>query len=390
VIFSVAHYPANQGVINLNDRLKNHRFYRGCLRRFMVYLFLLLGLLVLVVGAEFLVRGAVALAEVARISPLVVGLTVVAFGTSAPELAVSAVSSLKGDSAIALGNVVGSNIFNVLLILGASAVIVPLSVSSQLVRLDVPIMIGASIFAWLAATDGSLGRGEAACMLLIFVMYTGWLIRAGRKESGTTAGDLVQPAKFSPQRMVINIAFLLLGLVLLVWGAKLLVDSATTIARSLGVSDIVIGLTIVAAGTSLPELATSIVAAIKGQRDIAVGNVVGSNVFNLLMVLATASVVSKSGVLVATEVLWFDIAVMLLTALLCWPIFFSHASVSRAEGVLMLFLYATYTALLIAASQQLPWAANAKTVFVFIVFPLVCVIVAGVAWRARSTTRQAS
>ena len=262
----------------------------------MVYLFLLLGLAVLVVGAELLVRGAVTLAEIARISPLVIGLTVVAFGTSAPELAVSTLSSLEGDSAIALGNVVGSNIFNVLLILGVSAVIVPLSVSSQLIRLDVPIMIGVSVFAWLAALDGSIGRGEAVCMLLMFATYTGWLIRAGRNEPRENVNESTQPSKPSLLRLLVNVLLLVMGLVLLVWGAKLLVDSATTIARSLGVSDVVIGLTIVAAGTSLPELATSIVAAIKGQRDIAVGNVVGSNVFNLLMVLSTASAVSKSGI----------------------------------------------------------------------------------------------
>ncbi|TWU39564.1 sodium:calcium antiporter [Novipirellula artificiosorum] len=161
----------------------------------MVYLFLVLGLVVLVIGAEFLVRGAVTLAEVARISPLVVGLTVVAFGTSAPELAVSTISGLKGDSAIALGNVVGSNILNVLLILGISAVIAPLSVSSQLIRLDVPIMIGVSVFVWLAAWDGSIGRGETVCMLLAFVTYTGWLIRSGRKETQALADDSTVTSK---------------------------------------------------------------------------------------------------------------------------------------------------------------------------------------------------
>ncbi|WP_417732109.1 calcium/sodium antiporter [Rosistilla oblonga] len=353
----------------------------------MDYLFLLLGLAVLVVGAELLVRGAVTLAEVARISPLVIGLTVVAFGTSAPELAVSTISSLHGDSAIALGNVVGSNILNVLLILGVSAVIVPLSVSSQLIRLDVPIMIGVSVFIWLAAVDGAIGRGEAVCMLLTFTCYTVWLIRAGRKESDGNADDSNQAPKPSLIRLSLNIAILLAGLALLVWGAKMLVDSATSIARSLGVNDIVIGLTIVAAGTSLPELATSVVAAIKGQRDIAVGNIVGSNVFNLLMVLATASVVSKSGISVAPEVLWFDVVVMVLTAILCLPIFVSHAAVSRAEGVVMLLLYATYTFLLLAASQQFPWASNVKSAFAFGFFPLVCIVVSCLAWRDRNNTK---
>ncbi len=353
----------------------------------MVYLFLLLGLLVLVVGAELLIRGAVTLAEVAKISPLVIGLTVVAFGTSAPELAVSTVSSLAGNSAIALGNVIGSNIFNVLLVLGLSALIVPLSVSSQLVRLDVPIMIAVSCLSWLAAFDGSIAHWEAICMLVMFMLYTGWLIRAGRIESLDNTDESIQPSTASLGKLLTNVVSLALGLVLLVWGAQLLVEAATTIARSWGVSEITIGLTIVAAGTSLPELATSIVAAVKGQRDIAVGNVVGSNVFNLLVVLAMASVVSKSGVTLAPDILSFDLVVMMLTALLCWPIFFSHATVSRAEGAVMLVLYASYTSLLIASSQQLAWASNAKSGFVFGLFPVTCLIVALLSWRSQRGTK---
>lgn len=227
-------------------------------------------------------------------------------------------------------------------------------------------------------------------MLLTFATYTGWLIRTGRKETQAPADDSTVTSKTTSTRLLMNVVLLVLGLVLLVWGAKLLVDSATTIAQSLGVSDIVIGLTIVAAGTSLPELATSVVAAIKGQRDIAVGNVVGSNVFNLLMVLATASVVSKSGVPVASEVLWFDVAAMVLTAILCWPIFLSRDTVSRGEGVVMLGLYATYMVLLVLASQQFSWAASGKSVFVFGVFPLVCVVVSWLAWRGRNSADDSS
>lgn len=345
----------------------------------MTYVLLLLGLAILVAGAELLVRGAVTLAEAARISPLVIGLTVVAFGTSAPELAVSSVSSLKGDAAIALGNVVGSNIFNVLLILGISAVIVPLSVSSQLVRFDVPIMIAASIVVWLAAYDGAIGRWEGGCMLAAFLFYTGWLIRAGRKESKPI--DLSVETPVSRRKLFANLGLLLVGLGLLVFGADLLVDSATVIARQFGVSDLVIGLTIVAAGTSLPELATSIVAAMRGQRDIAVGNIVGSNVFNLLMVLATASVLGTSGVSVSETVLWFDLAVMVYVAVLCWPIFLSHAVVSRGEGIVMLVLYLMYNGLLIGGAMQLEWVPTAKTSLVFGLLPIVCVIVSLVAWK---------
>ncbi len=355
----------------------------------MVYLWLLLGLFVLVVGAELLVRGAVSLAELARISPLVIGLTVVAFGTSAPELAVSSISSLKGDSAIALGNVVGSNIFNVLFILGLSALIVPLSVSSQLVKLDVPIMIIASIAAAMAAANGSISRFEGVIFLLCAVIYTAWLIRTGRKETANDESESTNSVAGKPiavSRFVtasVNIGLIVGGLVLLVWGAKLLVDSATTIARGFGVSDMVIGLTIVAAGTSLPELATSIVAALKGQRDIAVGNVVGSNVFNLLVVLSTASVLSSSGVPVPQSVLSFDVAFMVGVAILCWPIFLTQAVVSRWEGALMLVLYVAYTGLLIADSVQLSWATTGKSALVFAVLPLVIAIVIVIAWLQR-------
>ncbi|EMI16748.1 K+-dependent Na+/Ca+ exchanger related-protein [Rhodopirellula maiorica SM1] len=348
----------------------------------MTYVLLLLGLAILVLGAELLVRGAVTLAEAARISPLVIGLTVVAFGTSAPELAVSSVSSLKGDAAIALGNVVGSNIFNVLLILGVSAVIVPLSVSSQLVRFDVPIMIAASVVVWLAASDGTVQRWEGGGMLVAFLLYTGWLIRAGRKEPqpNDSQTDFAVPP-VSWRKWIGNLVMLLIGLGLLVVGADLLVDSATVIARQFGVNDLVIGLTIVAAGTSLPELATSIVAAIRGQRDIAVGNIVGSNVFNLLMVLATAAVVAADGVPVANSVLWFDLAVMLGVAVLCWPIFLSHAVVSRAEGIVMLLLYLFYNGLLIGGVMQSQWVSTAKNYLVFAAMPLVLVAVSYIAWK---------
>jgi cation:H+ antiporter len=298
----------------------------------MVYVWFVAGLVVLVVGAELLVRGAVVLAAAARISSLVIGLTVVAFGTSAPELAVSAISSLKGDAAIALGNVVGSNIFNVLFILGLSAIIVPLTVTSQLVRLDVPLMIAASCAAWLAAVDGAIDAWEAALMFVAFVTYTIWLIRMGENEteSSSKAAVNLRSQTIGISRIWGHLALVVVGLALLVLGARWLVAASIEIAQTFGVSDMIIGLTIVAAGTSLPELATSIVAALKGERDIAVGNVVGSNVFNLLAVLASASLVSKSGVEVNGTVLWFDLLFMVWVALLCWPMFKSHGMLSRA------------------------------------------------------------
>ena len=260
----------------------------------MTYVLLLVGLVILVVGAELLVRGSVTLASFAGVSPLIIGLTVVAFGTSAPELAVSSVSSLKGDSEIALGNVIGSNICNILLILGISAVIVPLAVSSQLVRLDVPVMIASSIAVWATAYDGAITRVEGILLFLSFILYTIYMIRKGRREEASrrsaieSAPDFKAHPTLSVGQGILNAIYILVGLGMLVLGAQLLVDSAVRIATEFGISEIVIGLTIVAIGTSLPELATSVVAAMKGQRDLAVGNAVGSNMFNLMIVLPAA------------------------------------------------------------------------------------------------------
>ena len=339
------------------------------------------GLVVLVIGADLLVRGAVVLASVAKIPPLVIGLTVVAFGTSAPELAVSAVSSYHGDSAIALGNVVGSNIINVLLILGLSAVIVPLAVSSQLIRSDVPIMIGVSVLVWLAAATGNIGRVQGVVALAAFIGYTAWLVYQGRRELAENDATDAPPATWLV--MLLNLLWLALGLAMLVVGARWLVDSATTIAQAWGVSEVVIGLTIVAAGTSLPELATSVVAATRGQRDIAVGNVVGSNVFNLMMVLPVAAIVSPVGLPIAPAIVWFDLGVMTWVAVLCLPIFVSDAAVSRAEGAVMLSLLLAYISLLIADSVSYPGVAGAKSLFVFAVLPVVCVLIGGRCWFSR-------
>lgn len=345
----------------------------------MTYILLAAGLVILVVGADCLVRGAVSLATLAKISPLVIGLTVVAFGTSAPELAVSAISSVKGDAAISLGNVVGSNLFNVLVILGLSAAIVPLSVSSQLVFLDVPLMIAASIAVCLAALDGVISFVEGVIMMVAFVAYTAFLIRVGRREASEPSSS--DDATFTWKSTFLSLAWLAAGLVGLVAGAHLLVDNASSIARGWGVSDMVIGLTIVAVGTSLPELATSIAAALKGQRDIAVGNVVGSNVFNLLMVLSTATILSPAGIVVSPSVLHFDLLAMMLVAVLCLPMFISHATVSRGEAILMLALYVGYTAILIGDATGIAGIPSAKQVFAFIALPIGILVVSVIARR---------
>jgi len=305
------------------------------------------GLLFLVAGAEALVKGASRLASAAGISPLVIGLTVVAFGTSAPEMAVSVISAWEGQYDLAIGNVVGSNIFNTLLILGLSALIVPLAVSQQLVRLDVPLMIVVSLAIVPLSWDGQIQRGEAALLFATIVAYTIFLIRQSRKETAAAA-DPSEPEEPATARFVaVNSTFIIGGLGLLVLGSQWLVDAAVAFAQSVGISERIIGLTIVAAGTSLPELATSVMASIRGERDIAVGNVVGSNIFNLLGVLGLSGMASSVGLAISASTLAFDIPVMILSAVVCLPLFFTGFRISRLEGAFFLVAYIAYTILLI-------------------------------------------
>lgn len=317
----------------------------------MEYILLAVGLVLLVVGAEVLVRGAAKLAAAIGISPLVIGLTVVAFGTSAPEMAVSTMSGLSGQANIALGNVVGSNIFNVLFILGLSALVSPLVVAQKLVRIDVPLMILASIAVYLFSLNGVIAFREGLILFSGIIVYTVFLIRQSRRESQAVQAEYAQEygdkEPLSPKTVLKDSALILLGLILLVLGSKWLVDGAVAVAQRLGVSDLIIGLTIVAAGTSLPELATSVVASLRGERDIAVGNVVGSNLFNLLAVLGLAGMVSPGGIAVSHQALRVDMPVMIAVAAVCLPIFFSGSRISRREGTLLLAGYIAYTAWLI-------------------------------------------
>jgi cation:H+ antiporter len=306
-------------------------------------LYLAAGLGLVTLGAELLVRGAARGAARLGVSQLVVGLTVVAFGTSAPEVALSLFAVHEGRGDLALGNVVGSNIFNVLFILGAAALITPLVVARQLVRVDVPILIGASALVLLMAMDGGIGRLEGAVLLAAMTGYLTYTIRAARREPTAAAEDAAAPLPGSLGR---DALLFVVGLGLLVVGARLLVSGAAGVARAAGLSELVVGLTIVAAGTSVPEVATSIVAALRGQRDIAVGNAIGSSIFNLLFVLGAAALFSR-GVPVADGALYFDMPVMMATAAACLPIFFTGHRIDRWEGALLLGHYAAYLAYLI-------------------------------------------
>lgn len=334
------------------------------------------GLVALVAGAELLVRGASKLALSFGISPLVVGLTIVAFGTSAPEVAVSLGAVLNGQTDIALGNVVGSNIFNVLFILGLSALITPLVVNIQLIRQEVPIMVGVSLLLMVLSLDGRVSAIDGAMLFALLLAYTVFLVIQSRKETQAANDEYaaeVQPAAPGSwdSRLPVQLALMAAGLGLLVVGSQWLVDAAVVFAKSLGVSDVVIGLTIVAAGTSMPEVATSVMAAVKGERDIAVGNVVGSSTFNILGCLGLSGIASGSlGLAVPDAVLNFDLWVMLAVALACVPVFMTGREIARWEGGVFLLYYVAYVAYLILAAQQHAALGTFSAVMMGFVVPL--------------------
>jgi len=335
-------------------------------------IFFIAGLAALVLGAEWLVRGSSRLAATVGVSPLVIGLTVVAFGTSSPELAVSFQASWSGQADLALGNVVGSNVFNVLFILGISAVITPLAVARQLLRLDVPVMILVSVLTLVFSLDGTIDRVEGILFLAGLVVYTGWLIWASRRTVAAerAAGPLGEEPDTAPGRVLFDVVLVVAGLAALVLGSRWLVQGAVVIATALGVSQLVIGLTVVAAGTSLPEVAASIAAAVRGERDIAVGNVVGSNIFNILAVLGLSSLANTSGVEVSVEAIEFDIPVMIAVAVACLPVFYTGGTISRGEGILFLGYYVAYTVYLILNATQHAGLATFQAAMLWFAIPL--------------------
>jgi len=299
---------------------------------FTAFALVVAGLVALTGGADALVRGASRLALLLGLSPLVVGLTVVAFGTSAPEIAASVAAALHGRGDLVLGNVVGSNVANLLFILGMSAALVPLAAPRPLVRFDVPLMIALSAGLFLMLLDGRLGlveSGALAAGLAGYVWLTVWRERA--LGHGPGAG-LTRPA-FTPREGVRDALFVAGGLALLGFGADWLITGATAIARAAGVSEAIVGLTVVAFGTSLPELATSMMAAWRGERDIAVGNIVGSNIFNLLGVLGIAGLAAGGGLRVSPRLVWVDVPVMTAASVAVLPVLVSGGRVSRLEGL---------------------------------------------------------
>jgi cation:H+ antiporter len=302
------------------------------------------GLVVLSGGADVLVRGAASLARRLGLTPLVIGLTVVAIGTSLPELVVSLEAVVSGTAAVALGNVVGSNISNIALILGVSALIRPMRVQAQVIRVDSPILAGASLLLVALLWDGWLGRLDGALLVTGIVAYVVYSVWAARREPAAVREEYDEgvPERHGP--WWVDLLFLIAGLVGLVAGAHLLVDGAVAVAERFGVSQIVIGLTIIAVGTSLPELATSIAAARRGEGDIAIGNAVGSSIFNVLGILGVTVVLHP---LATTELSGVDSAVMVGLALAIVPLMYTRSVLSRREGALLLASYVAYVGTLL-------------------------------------------
>lgn len=343
---------------------------------------LTVGLVGLTAAGTLVVRGAAQLGVRFGLSPLVVGLTIVAVGTSAPELAVSLRATAQGDPGLAVGNVVGSNIANVLLVLGLTALLSTIAVQARVVRIDVPVMIGVSLLLVLLAVDGELGRVDGTILAAGAIGFIGWTLYAAKANGGDTALD--EPAADRPSTALLpNLLVLAVGTALLVVAARLVVSGAEDLARAFGVPELVIGLTVVALGTSAPELATSLVAAARGERDIAVGNVVGSNVFNILLVLGVTAVVSATPVIVADQVLALDLPVMTVAALACLPVLAQGHRLERWEGGVFLTYYGAYLVFLGLEAAGHPARDPFAVIMLVFVVPLTVLTAATIAVRRR-------
>ncbi|HUG33706.1 MAG TPA: calcium/sodium antiporter [Anaerolineales bacterium] len=348
------------------------------------------GLILLILGAELLVRGASRLAASFGVSPLVIGLTIVAIGTASPEIAVSLQAAVSGQGDLTLGNVLGSNIFNILFILGMTAVIAPIVIAEQLIRKDAPIMLGVSLAAFGLAFDGNIGLFDGIILLSGGAGYTVFAIAQSRSESkgvqNEYAREFAEKEPRTPLNRLRNISFILAGLSVLVVGSHWLVDSAVIIARILGVSELVIGLTIIAVGTSLPELATSIIAVLKKESDIAVGNAVGSNIFNLLGVLGLGALLAPDGIHVTGRVLQIDFPVMVFVALVTLPIFYIDSRISRLEGALLFGYYISYITYVVLAARNSS-ALPAVTLFIILFAPISFIALVVAASRSARSRR---
>ncbi|RXU69248.1 MULTISPECIES: calcium/sodium antiporter [Pseudomonas] len=328
---------------------------------------LISGLVMLIAGAELLVRAAVRLSARLRVRPLIMGLSVVAFSSSAPQMAISLQATLADNTDIAVGSVIGSSIFNILVILGLSALIIPLRVSRQLVRLDIPLMIGASALVFVLAYNERLTPSDGLILLAALLLYLVLLLRQSRHPARVPLPSATDRRGYAPR--LSSMLLVLLGLGLLVFAGHLLLGAAVTVADDLGLSERVMGLTVIAVSTSLPQLATSLLAAVRGQRDIAVGNVIGSNLFNLLGVLGFTALVAPTPLSVSPNALDFDLPVLLCVAVLCLPVFYSGYRITRAEGLLFLGLYLAYGLHVVSFTTGMPLAGKLEHLMLFFVLP---------------------
>ncbi len=329
----------------------------------------------LIVGAECLVRGAVRLAVGLRVRPLIVGLSVVALGSSAPQLAVSLQATYAGTPDMALGSVMGGNTFSLLVTLGLCALVIPLRVSRLLVRLDIPLMFGASLLVFILAFNGHLERLDGLILLAALGVYVTLLWRQSRDHGRTW------PTHSRPMAWPACVALMVVGVALLVSGGNLLLEAAVEVALDLGLSDRVIGLSIIAASTSLPALATSLMAAVRGERDIAAGNVIGSTLFNLLGVLGLTALLAPTPLSVSPNALAFDLPVMLGAAALCLPLFYSGNRLTRLEGLILLGLYLAYGLHVVTFATGQPLADTVERGVLFYVLPPLLLFVLFNSWR---------
>lgn len=344
-----------------------------------IFALIVLGLVALYFGAELLVRYASQMAARLGVSPLVIGLTLVAYGTSTPELIVNLTACFSGNTEIAIGNVIGSNIFNTFFILGVAAIFSPLVVHKQIVRLDVPVMIFASLMVWAFCSFGNINFWMGMLFFVCIVCYTIFLILKSKPEEAAFNQKINEDysaskiSVYSFQLILKDSLFIVLGLAILVVGSNLLVEGSVRLAKLFGVSELIIGLTIVAAGTSLPELATSVVAAFRGERDIAVGNVVGSNIYNIWGILGLSALVSPVGLPIPDTVVEFDILVMVAAAFACLPFFLTGHVIYRWEGVLFLFYYLLYLLHTVLSATNHYLLDPFREAVYFFVVPLTCI-----------------
>ncbi|QRY50842.1 calcium/sodium antiporter [Mycolicibacterium septicum] len=319
------------------------------------------GLVALAIGAEVMVRGGAQLASRLGISPMLVGLTVVSIGTSLPELAVGVTAALEDSGELAVGNIAGTNVVNILFILGLSALIRPLAIERRTLRFDLPVMAGAAVLLWVLAVNGVLSRLDGLILVCGAIVYTVVLIQMSRRESRATVAEYAQAFPAAPEpgeatkrvggKTVQHVAMTVTGIAVVILGAEWLVGGAVGIAREFGVSDALIGLTVVAIGTSAPELVTTIVSTVRGERDIAVGNLLGSSVYNILLILGITCLVPANGLALTHNLVWIDIPLMVAASLACIPIFVSGRRVHRAEGAAMVTAYLGYLVFLLTTQS---------------------------------------